>query len=211
MNRLRDAFDALPLVAILRGLRPHEAAGIAASLIEAGFRVVEVPLNSPDPFESIARIREVAGPGVLVGAGTVLEAADVERVREAGGELIVMPHCDPAVVRRAKSLGMICMPGCATPTECFAAIEAGADAIKLFPGELLGPAIVKALRAVLPPETLLLPVGGVSAGNMSDYLSAGAAGFGIGSAVYRPGATAAEVLEKARALASAYRAAVNGG
>lgn len=191
---------ACPLVAILRGIRPEEAEAVGDVLVEAGLRIIEVPLNSPDPFDSIARLARRFGDRVLIGAGTVMRAADVDRVAEAGGRLIVTPHADPALVRAAKARGMAAMPGFFTPAEAFSLLDAGADALKLFPAEGGSPAMLKALRAVLPPGTMVLPVGGMDAGTMGAWREAGAAGFGIGSAIYRPGDSAGEVAAKTAVL-----------
>ena len=196
-QRLRAALGACPLVAILRGLTPQEAPAIGEALAESGWKVIEVPLNSPRPFDSIAALSR-AHPQLLVGAGTVLTAREVQQVHDAGGSLVVAPNFDAAVVREAVRLGMACLPGVATATEAFAALAAGADGLKLFPAEMIPPVAVKALRAVLPPQALLLPVGGITPGNMAAYRNAGASGFGIGSALYSPGLAAVEV--KMRAL-----------
>ena len=196
---LRTALAACPLVAILRGLPPQDAPAVGIALAEAGIRILEVPMNSPRPLESI-RLLSGRLPACLTGAGTVMSTDDVDGVAASGGRLIVMPHADLAVVRYAKARGLACMPGVATPTEAFAALAAGADALKLFPGEMLTPAVVKAMRAVLPRETLVLPVGGVSEDNMAQFWIAGANGFGIGSSLYQPGSTAAEVSARARSL-----------
>ncbi len=196
---------SFPLVAILRGLRPEEAVEIGGVLLEAGFRVLEVPLNSPEPVESIRRLVDAFGDRALIGAGTVLDAAQVHEVASVGGRLIVMPHAQPDVIRAAKLAGMYCVPGVATPTEAFAALGAGADALKLFPAEQIGPAALKAWLAVLPPGTAVLPVGGVSPDAMAPWLAAGAAGFGIGSALYAPGRTASDVALRARAFADAWQ------
>jgi 2-dehydro-3-deoxyphosphogalactonate aldolase len=198
--------DPLPLIPILRGLRPDEAEGVGGVLVEAGFRILEVPLNSPEPFASIELLARRFGAAALVGAGTVLDPADVRRLADAGGRLVVMPHGDPAVIRAAKAAGLACLPGIATPTEAFAALAAGADGLKLFPAEMLGPTVVKALRAVLPGAACLFPVGGIMPETMAPYLAAGARGFGIGSALYRPGATPVEVAERAAAFAIAWAA-----
>ncbi len=200
---LRQALAELPLVAILRGLAPENALAVGQVLIDAGFRIIEVPLNSPRPFESIGLLAKAFGARALVGAGTVLRTEDVVRVKDAGGGLIVMPHGDAAIIREAKRQGLICVPGVATPTEGFAALGAGADGLKLFPAEALPPAVVKAWRAVLPPETLLLPVGGIAPESMVAYLAAGASGFGLGSALFVPSATPAVVRERAQAFATA--------
>lgn len=197
--------EPLPLVAILRGLTPDESVEIGRVLVEAGFRMLEVPLNSPQPFESIRRLADALGDEYLVGAGTVLDAADVAKVADAGGRLIVMPHADVAVIRAAKAAGLFSVPGVATPTEAFAALGAGADALKLFPAEQSSPAVLKAWRAVLPKSLAVLPVGGIAPDNMGPWLAAGANGFGIGSSLYAPGRPASEVAARARAFADAWR------
>ena len=202
----RYYFRQLPLVAILRGLRPDAAVAVGEALVEAGFRIVEVPLNSPQPLASIERLARALPAAVLVGAGTVLDPDDVDRVRDAGGRLIVMPHSDRAVIARARERGLACTPGVATPTEGFAALKAGADALKLFPAEALPPPVVKAWRAVLPPETLLLPVGGIRPETMKPFVDAGANGFGLGSALFAPKLTTAEIARNARAFVTAWRA-----
>jgi 2-dehydro-3-deoxyphosphogalactonate aldolase len=203
MSPFREYLERFPLVAILRGLKPEGAEAIGDALVEGGFRIVEVPLNSPEPFRSIELLARRFGD-VLVGAGTVLHPDDVDRVRDAGGRLIVMPHSDTAVIGAAVGLGLACTPGVATPTEAFGALKAGAAALKMFPAEMLPPAIVKAWRAVMPTGTLLLPVGGINPDNMEAYVAAGADGFGLGSALFRPGATAADVRENARRFAVAW-------
>ncbi len=203
---LGDFLDPLPLVAILRGLDPDKAEATGAVLVEAGFRIVEVPLNSPDPFRSIATLARTLPKEVLVGAGTVLDLAQVDGVRDVGGRLVVMPHGDVAVVRRAKEHRLLCTPGVATPTEAFAALAAGADAIKIFPAEGVPPAVVKAWRAVLPRETILLPVGGIRPETMRAYRDAGANGFGLGSALFTPAMSLDEVARNARAFAEAWAA-----
>lgn len=192
-----------PLVAILRGLKPDEADAVGAALVDAGLRVIEVPLNSPAPLRSIARLAARFGDRALIGAGTVRRAAEVDAVADAGGRLIVTPHADPAVVRAAKARGLIAMPGFFTPTEAFALLDAGADGLKLFPAEQSSPAALRAVRAVLPPGTLVAPVGGIGPGNMAAWREAGAAGFGIGTSIYRPGDGAEAVAQKARALLAA--------
>ncbi|MFP1633206.1 2-dehydro-3-deoxy-6-phosphogalactonate aldolase [Zhengella sp. ZM62] len=196
------------LVAILRGIRPDESVDIGAALIEAGFSMIEVPLNSPDPLDSIARLAGAFGDRALIGAGTVLTPEQVDHVRGAGGRLVVSPNCEPAVIARTLEHGMVSMPGVFTPTECFAAIRAGAKALKLFPASLAGPDGLKAIKAVLPPDVEVFAVGGASADNFGDWLAAGAAGFGIGSALYRPGDDAATVGERAQAIVAACDGAV---
>jgi 2-dehydro-3-deoxyphosphogalactonate aldolase len=196
----------LPLIAVLRGITPEEIADVAGALYDAGFRVLEVPLNSPRAFASIALLAQRHGDDCLVGAGTVIEVADVARIRDAGGRLVVMPHADTAVVRAAKAAGLVCAPGVATPTEAFAAIAAGADGLKMFPAEALPPAALKAWRAVLPKQVPVFAVGGIRPETMAAYWAAGAAGFGTGSNLYRPGATPADVRAAAAAFAAAARA-----
>ncbi len=182
---LNQALATCPLVAILRGLPVSDAPVIGQALFSAGFRVIEVPLNSPSPYRSI---HFIAGqhPTALVGAGTVLTVEDVQSVKAAGGNLIISPNFNPKVVRCAVDLGMVCMPGVMTATEAFAALDAGAQALKIFPAEMASPAVIRALRAVLPREAIVLPVGGITLANMSAYCAAGANGFGIGSALYKP-------------------------
>ena len=192
-----------PLVAILRGIRPDEAEAVGAALVEAGLLVIEVPLNSPEPLRSIEALSRRFGGRALIGAGTVRRAAEVEAVAAAGGRLIVTPHADPAVVRAAKARGLLAVPGFFSPAEAFSLLDAGADALKLFPAEASNPAALRAMRAVLPPGTLVLPVGGMDAATLPAWRDAGAAGFGIGSAVYKPGDTAAAVAGKAGALLAA--------
>jgi 2-dehydro-3-deoxyphosphogalactonate aldolase len=200
---LRQALAELPLIAILRGLEPENAPAVGQILIDAGFRIIEVPLNSPQPFHSIERLARAHGSHALIGAGTVLQPADVGRIRDAGGRLVVMPHSDPHIIGEAKASDLICLPGVATPTEGFAALAAGADGLKLFPAEAIPPAVVKAWRAVFPPEALLLPVGGITPERMADYRAAGASGFGLGSALFQPGLTRSEVQARANAFVSA--------
>jgi 2-dehydro-3-deoxyphosphogalactonate aldolase len=206
LARFDAALRALPLIAILRGIKPIESEAVAAALHAAGFRLIEIPLNSLEPFDSIARARRALPADALVGAGTVLRTDDVERVRAAGGELIVMPHMDRAVIRAAKTAGLVCVPGVATPTEAFAALDAGADALKLFPAELISPPVVKAMLAVLPKPLRVFPVGGITPDAMAGYVRAGANGFGLGSALYTPGATVDHVTDRARRFADTWRA-----
>jgi 2-dehydro-3-deoxyphosphogalactonate aldolase len=203
---LQTYLNTLPLVAILRGLKPENAEAVGSALVEAGFRVIEVPLNSPDPFRSIEILAKAMPKDVLVGAGTVLDPADVDGIRDVGGRLIVMPHGDVEVIRRAKQHDLVCTPGVATPTEAFAALKAGADAIKIFPAEATPPAVVKAWRAVLPRGTIVLPVGGIKPETMQSYVDAGANGFGLGSALFTPSMSSEEVGRNARTFASAWEA-----
>ncbi|HEX7327943.1 MAG TPA: 2-dehydro-3-deoxy-6-phosphogalactonate aldolase [Casimicrobiaceae bacterium] len=196
----------LPLIAVLRGIAPEEVATVGPALRAAGFRILEVPLNSPRPLQSIRELADRFGGDCLVGAGTVVDASDVARVRDAGGRLIVMPHADPTVVREAKRLNLACLPGVATPTEVFAALAAGADGLKLFPAEAMIPAVLRAWRAVLPPATRVFAVGGIRPDNMAPWWAEGATGFGTGSNLYRPGSDVASVAAAAAAYASAFRA-----
>ena len=203
LDKFNAAMQALPLVAILRGLSPAEAADVGDAIVEPGFRLLEVPLNSPQPLESIARMRQ-RFPTALVGAGTVLDAKQVREVHAAGGELIVSPNFNADVIAEAARLGMACLPGVMTPTEAFGALAAGATGLKLFPAELASPAVVKALLAVLPAGTPVMPVGGIAPDNMGAWRAAGAAGFGIGSSLYKPGKTAAAVREDAQRFVAAW-------
>ena len=205
MTDLRPWLRDLPLIAILRGITPVDAEGAVDALDAAGWRVVEVPLTSPEALETVRRMVKRAGDKLLIGAGTVLTVDQVDAIAAAGAKLMVAPNCNPDVIRAASAKGLITAPGVATPTESFAALDAGADALKMFPGELLPPPAVKAWRAVLPPDTLLLPVGGVAPDNIAAYLKAGADGFGIGTSVYKPGMTMAEMAARAKALADAFR------
>ena len=204
-EKFTEALKSLPLIAILRGLMPVEAIPIGQALINTGWTLIEIPLNSPRPFDSIAAIAKEFSSDTVVGAGTVLQVVDVARVRDAGGQLIVMPHANLKLVREAKRLGMICTPGIATPTEGFAALAAGADGLKLFPAEMLGVPVLKALRAVFPQETAFIPVGGIAPDNMASYWQAGASGCGIGSSLYRPGATLKQTRESAVAFNQAIK------
>lgn len=203
---LARAMAQLPLIAILRGLTPAEAPSIGQALVDSGFALIEVPLNSPEPLHSIAELVEQF-PQALIGAGTVLNAQQVKDVHAAGGRLIVSPHFNPAVVAQALALGMVVLPGVATPSEAFAALDAGAHGLKLFPAEMMSPATVKALRAVLPANVPLLPVGGIAPDNMAAYRAAGAHGFGLGSALYAPGRSADQVRHQAAVLVQAFQAA----
>jgi 2-dehydro-3-deoxyphosphogalactonate aldolase len=202
-QNLAQALAQLPLIAILRGLTPAEAPAIGEALVSSGFAIIEVPLNSPEPLHSIAALRQQF-PQTLIGAGTVLNAQQVKDVHAAGGRLVVAPNFNPAVVAQALALDMVVLPGVATPTEAFAALDAGAHGLKLFPAEMISPATVKALRAVLPKEAALMPVGGITPDNMAAYRAAGASGFGLGSALYAPGRSAQEVRLQAQAFAKAF-------
>jgi len=199
----------LPLIAILRGVTPDEIVAVGRALYDAGFRVIEIPLNSPQPYESIRRLTAELGESCLIGAGTVLTEAQVAEVAAAGGRLIVSPNANLAVIRASKAAGLVSAPGVATPSEGFAALDAGADSLKLFPAEQLGPAVVKAWRAVFPKALALLPVGGITPDNMGPYVAAGANGFGLGSALYKPGLSAAQVGANAQAFAAGWRAVKN--
>lgn len=209
-NRFAAANAKLPLVAILRGIKPEESEAIGRGLYDAGFRLIEVPLNSPDPFASIATIRRALPADALVGAGTVLTVEQVAQLKASGGDLTVMPHADTTVIRAAKAAGMLCVPGIVTPTEAFAALAAGADALKLFPAELVTPQILKAIRVVLPKTARLLPVGGITPDTMKPYLDAGAGGFGLGSALYAPGMTCEQVVARAKDFVAAWKQLARG-
>ena len=201
------AFAACPLVAILRGVRPDEVEEIALAIIDAGFTIVEIPLNSPDPFSSIERLAGRLAGRALVGAGTVLTVADVTRVADAGGRIVISPNTDPAVIAASAAAGLASLPGYATPSEAFAAIAAGATALKLFPAEAASPAVLKAHRAVLPRGIKVLPVGGITPATLTAWRAAGADGFGLGSALYRAGDDAGSVADAAGAFIAAWQAA----
>jgi 2-dehydro-3-deoxyphosphogalactonate aldolase len=201
-----DWLKRWPLVAILRGIKPGEALDIGTMLVETGFTIIEVPLNSPEPYASIVRLVKRLGDKALVGAGTVTDWEQVTKVADAGGRVIVMPHADERVVEAAKRRNLFVVPGFATPTEAFRMIHAGADAIKLFPAEANPPKVLKALRAVLPREVPILPVGGITPQNMNEYWIAGADGFGLGSALYKPGMTVEQVEQSAAAFSLALQA-----
>lgn len=203
----RQTLSTHGLIAILRGLRPEEARDIGLALHGAGIRLIEVPLNSPEPLQSIRLLRDTLPDDTMVGAGTVLQPEACADIAAAGGQLVVMPHSDPAVIRAAKSQGLACAPGVATPTEAFAALAAGADVLKMFPAETLGPLGLKAWRAVLTPPVAIVPVGGITPDAITPYLAAGASGFGLGSALYRAGDDAATVAQRATAFVRAWQQA----
>ena len=213
MTKIQPFLDRLPLIAILRGVTPEEVVAVAESLVDAGFAILEVPLNSPRPLESIERLKAKYGEEILIGAGTVAAPAQVADVAKVGARVIVMPHGDAEVVRAAKSAGLACLPGVATPTEAFAALANGADALKLFPAELLTPAVLKSMRSVLPQATRILPMGGITPDSMAGYVSAGASGFGLGSALYRRGDDPGRVARNALDFVSAWKRirSVSGG
>ena len=203
-HALAQAMAQLPLIAILRGLTPGEAPAVGEALVSSGFAIIEVPLNSPEPLQSIHALTSLF-PQPLIGAGTVLNAQQVKDVHAAGGRLVVSPNFNPAVVAQALALNMVMLPGVATPTEAFAALDAGAHGLKLFPAEMILPATVKAMRAVLPKDAALLPVGGITPDNMAAYRTAGASGFGLGSALYAPGRSADQVRAAAQKFVQAFR------
>jgi 2-dehydro-3-deoxyphosphogalactonate aldolase len=207
-----DAFDEAlrrcPLIAILRGVTPAEVLGVGEALVDAGFAVIEVPLNSPDPLESIARLARALAGRAVVGAGTVLRAAEVAAVQAAGGTVVISPNTNVDVIAATKNAGLVSLPGFATPSEAFAALEAGATALKLFPAEGASPAVLKAIRAVLPTGIRILPVGGITPENMGPWIKVGAAGFGLGSALYTAGLTVDEVGTRARRFIAALNESV---
>ena len=205
-KRAECHFAELPLIAILRGVQPDEVVAIGRELVIAGFRLIEVPLNSPDPIESIRWLAADLGDRATVGGGTVLTADEVAQIADAGGSLVVSPNLNPAVIAATRAAGMLSGPGVATPTEAFAAIEAGADFLKLFPAEQLSPAVLKAWRAVLPAGIPLVPVGGITPESLPPWRAAGATGFGLGSALYRPGMKAEDVRRMAFACCEAFQA-----
>lgn len=202
---MQPFLDRLPLVAILRGVTPDEVVEIGHALVANGFSIIEVPLNSPEPIESIGRLTEALGPDILVGAGTVSGTGQVEQIAHAGGRLVVMPHSDSGIVAAAKAAGMSCVPGVSTPTEGFSALKHGADALKVFPAELITPAVLKAWVSVFPAGTRLLPVGGITPASMAPYVRAGAAGFGLGWALYKPGMDGRTVGRNAAEFVAAWQ------
>jgi len=202
-SRVLDALAATPLIAILRGIQVHEAVAVVEALLAHGMRVVEVPLNSPQALRSVQTLVGHFGDDIVCGAGTVVDAAEVDGVAAAGGQIVVSPNTDPAVIARTIELGLLPMPGAATPTEAYTALRAGARHLKMFPADQLGPATLKAWKSVLPADVAVYPVGGVTPENLADFLAAGAAGAGIGSALYKPGMSAADVAARARSFAAA--------
>ncbi len=204
------ALSALPLIAVLRGIRTEEALAVGGALAGAGFTLIEATMNSPSPLATIEQLADELGETLCVGAGTVLKVSEVDEVAAAGGRLIVSPNMAPAGISRTRELGLISVPGVFTPTEAFAAIAAGAHALKLFPAEAIAPNVVKAWQAVLPPEIPILVTGGVTAANLPDYLKAGARGAGLGSALYKVGKTPAAVAQAARGFHAAYHQAIAG-
>lgn len=209
---MRIPFPAMkyPLIAILRGLKPEETEGVVGALIETGFRAIEIPLNSPDPFRSIEIAAKMAPADCLIGAGTVLSVEDVEALDAAGGKLMVSPNADAEVIIAARVKGMVTMPGVLTPTEALVAAKAGATGLKFFPASIIGPAGINAIRTILPKDLVIAAVGGVSDRNFAEYTSAGITAFGLGTSLYKPGMTAAEVRERATVTLSAYDAAIGG-
>ncbi len=197
------AFDRCPLIAILRGVEPDEVVAIGEVLVDAGFKLIEVPLNSPRPFDSISRLSQAFAGRASIGAGTVLRASEVEAVHAAGGTLIISPDTNIDVIAATRGSGLVSLPGVATPSEAFAALDAGATALKLFPAEGTSPAVLKAMRAVLPSDVRVLPVGGITPDNLAPWLKAGASGFGLGSALYSRGLSPADVADRARRFIAA--------
>ncbi len=204
-DTLFELIEKMPLVAILRGIKPEEAIPVAEALVEAGFTFMEVTLNSPEWAKSIQLMKERFGADIVLGAGTVLEPDEVDLVQAAGGRVIISPNMRPDVIQRTKELGMISVPGCYTPTECFDALSAGADILKIFPADTLGPAFIRAIRAVLPTEARICPTGGVTAANMDQFLDAGVSAMGMGSALYKPGKSAEDVGQAAREFVATYQ------
>ena len=206
MANFNAALAQCPLVAILRGIKPNEVIEIGCCLVDAGFTLIEVPLNSPDPLNSISKLANNFGNDTVIGAGTVLRTSEISAVANAGGQIIISPNTNIDVIVETKRLGLISMPGIATTTEAFAALGTGADALKMFPAEGLSPSVLKAMRAVLPQNVPILPVGGIGVNNMEAYVAAGAQGFGIGSSLYKRGKTTVEIAHDARLMISAWKA-----
>tara|TARA_R110001592_G_scaffold282762_1_gene550560 strand:+ start:178 stop:822 length:645 start_codon:yes stop_codon:yes gene_type:complete len=209
LNIFQTAMTQLPLVAILRGITPDEVIDVARTLQTEGFRIIEVPLNSTQPYESIKRLVYTFGDDLIIGAGTVLNCEQVDQIHAIGGKVIISPNVNTDVIRRAKAQGLYCIPGFYTVTEAFKAIDAGADGIKLFPAETLGATGLKGMMVVLPNNIPVLPVGGVSNETIAGFIDVGAGGFGLGSGLYKAGMTVAQVAENAKGYVNAYRAAVN--
>ena len=207
--KLNEALEACGIIAILRGVSPDEVIAVGQALYDQGVRIVEVPLNSPEPFASIEKLAKVFGEKMVVGAGTVLSVQDVNLLKDHGGQISVSPDCNPETIARAVALGLDPLPGVFTPTEAFAAIRAGAKHLKLFPAEAASPQTIKAWKAVLPKHVKVHAVGGVTPANMNDWISAGASGFGIGSSIYKPGMTLAQVSESAHSLVTAWKKATS--
>lgn len=210
MTSWTQKLSEMPLVAILRGLPPEHAIDVSTVLVEAGFKIIEVPLNSPEPYESISKIKKHFGDQIIVGAGTVLTGENARKVHDCGGELIVAPNLDPEVAEVSRALGMIYCPGILTPTEAFLALKLGATTIKLFPADAHPPSYIKAIRAVLPPETSIMPTGGIVPDNMAQYISAGANGLGLGSALYSSNKTLDEIASAAKKYIAAIRPLLEG-
>lgn len=200
IEQFNRAFERCPLIAILRGVQPDEVEAIGEALVEAGFTIIEVPLNSPDPLESISRLAQALGQRAIVGAGTVLNVEDVTAVADAGGSVVIAPNTDVRVIAAAVDQGLVALPGFFTPSEALIALGAGASALKLFPAEAASPRVLAAMRAILPSGTRVLPVGGIVPSALTEWRAAGAAGFGLGSALYKPGMTAGDVAVRARAF-----------
>ena len=196
--KVRASLERFPFIAILRGIQEYEIYEAGSILIEAGFEIIEIPLNSPNPIKSLQILTEHFGSAALIGAGTVLTESEVDQVHQAGGNLVVCPNCDENVIKRARSLDLICLPGVMTPTEAFTALRVGADGLKLFPAELLSPSVIKAMKAVLPAEVIMIPVGGINDTNWKAFHAAGASGFGLGSSLYRAGMSMSELRENAQ-------------
>lgn len=206
---LSQATQNMPLVAIIRGITPDQVLEVATAIKDAGFSIIEVPLNSPDPYKSIKLMADAFGDEILVGAGTVTSVEHVDKVQQAGGRLIVSPNINVDVIKRTKQLGLYSVPGFYTPSEAFTAIDAGADALKMFPADTLGTKGLKAMSVVIPKHIPIFAVGGVNAGNMHEYLAVGAAGFGLGSGVYKAGMSAQDAHNNAKAYVKAYQAAIS--
>lgn len=202
-TKLRDNLNRCPIIAILRGLSPEKAIDVGQCLIDAGVSILEVPLNSPDACKSIELMAAAFGDNAIIGAGTVLSQQDVQQVHAAGGEIIISPNMDPKVIVESKALGMISLPGIQTTSEAFLALQSGADGIKVFPANAIPPSVIQAWNAVLPADTLILPVGGVNAENLEEYWAAGVHGFGVGSWLYSPKLSLAEIRTNAEALVAA--------